>query len=200
MKALRSSKGFTLIELMIVVAIIGILAAIAIPNFLQYQLKSKQSEAKVNLGAIKTSMIAFNAERGCFLGIPATNLGIITPAVNVKTVPVMWPGTATYGPSPLTPPLCVGTGAVFTGVFPDIGFAASGNTYYQYAVNSVVPTTANTPIAACQLGATPASGAIVAGASGDVATASSNLDGDGVVSVWASSSDQGAQDCTTGVY
>ena len=51
---LRSKKGFTLIELMIVVAIIGILAAIAIPNFLKFQAKSKQSEAKTNLGAIFT--------------------------------------------------------------------------------------------------------------------------------------------------
>ena len=67
MKSLRSSKGFTLIELMIVVAIIGILAAIAIPNFLQYQMKSRQAEAKTNLGAIKTSEVAFQAERGCYV-------------------------------------------------------------------------------------------------------------------------------------
>jgi type IV pilus assembly protein PilA len=54
--------GFTLIELMIVVAIIGILASIAIPNFLSYQAKAKQSEAKVSLGAIFTSVVAYQAE------------------------------------------------------------------------------------------------------------------------------------------
>ncbi len=59
---LRNKKGFTLIELMIVVAIIGILAAIAIPNFLSYQCKSKQSEAKTNLGAIANSEESYNAE------------------------------------------------------------------------------------------------------------------------------------------
>lgn len=48
----KLQKGFTLIELMIVVAIIGILAAIAIPNFVRFQAKSKQSEAKANLKAI----------------------------------------------------------------------------------------------------------------------------------------------------
>ncbi|PIE71040.1 MAG: dolichyl-phosphate-mannose--protein mannosyltransferase [Deltaproteobacteria bacterium] len=55
-------KGFTLIELMIVVAIIGILAALAIPSFLNYQCKAKQSEAKTNLGTIRTSESAYIAE------------------------------------------------------------------------------------------------------------------------------------------
>ncbi len=57
-----NQKGFTLIELMIVVAIIGILAAIAIPNFMNYQCKAKQSEAKANLGTIRTNQAAYNAE------------------------------------------------------------------------------------------------------------------------------------------
>jgi len=58
----NNSKGFTLIELMIVVAIIGILAAIAIPNFLKYQCKAKQSEAKTNLGSIRVAQEAYFAE------------------------------------------------------------------------------------------------------------------------------------------
>src|SRR5437588_3228550 len=76
-KQLKGQKGFTLIELMIVVAIIGILAAIAIPNFLQYQMKSRQSEAKTNLQAIRTSEIAFQAERGCYIG--AAGEGVVAP-------------------------------------------------------------------------------------------------------------------------
>ena len=67
-KLQKKAKGFTLIELMIVVAIIGILAAIAIPNFLRYQAKTKQSEAKTNLSSIFTSEIAYFGEYDTFTG------------------------------------------------------------------------------------------------------------------------------------
>jgi type IV pilus assembly protein PilA len=59
---MQKQQGFTLIELMIVVAIIGILAAIAIPNFLAYQARAKQSEAKTNLGGIYTSQVGYFGE------------------------------------------------------------------------------------------------------------------------------------------
>jgi len=65
-KRMHDHKGFTLIELMIVVAIIGILAAVAIPNFLKYQAKSKQSEARVLLSGLYTSEIAYFAEQNSY--------------------------------------------------------------------------------------------------------------------------------------
>ena len=51
-----SKKGFTLIELMIVVAIIGILAAIAIPKFAELIRKSSEGASKGNLGALRSAM------------------------------------------------------------------------------------------------------------------------------------------------
>ena len=62
----RSRAGFTLVELMIVVGIIGLLSAIAIPNFLSYQARSRRSEAYVNLAAVARLQSSYHAERGEF--------------------------------------------------------------------------------------------------------------------------------------
>jgi type IV pilus assembly protein PilA len=68
----RSHAGFTLIELMIVVAIIGILAAIAIPSFLQFQLRSKSAEVRVNMKAIATAQHSYFANSGTYVPAAAT--------------------------------------------------------------------------------------------------------------------------------
>src|SRR4051812_22164385 len=59
-------KGFTLVELLIVVAIIGVLSTIGVPTFRRMIQKSKKSEAKVNLGGIYTAEQSFVAEYGTF--------------------------------------------------------------------------------------------------------------------------------------
>lgn len=57
-----NERGFSLIELMIVVAIIGILATIALPNFQKFQRRARQAEARGTLSAIYTAQKSFAAE------------------------------------------------------------------------------------------------------------------------------------------
>jgi type IV pilus assembly protein PilA len=66
----RAQQGFTLIELMIVVAIVGILAAIAIPAYSDYVVRSKQSEAEAAIAACKTSVAEYVATHA---DVPADN-------------------------------------------------------------------------------------------------------------------------------
>ena len=69
----RNSRGFTLIELMIVVVIIGILAALAIPRFMRSTTKSKQSEAKQILKQVYVMQRAYRQEYNayCLNGVTA---------------------------------------------------------------------------------------------------------------------------------
>ena len=65
-KHILNKSGFTLVELMVVVAIIGILAAVAIPNYQKYQARARQSEVKLALSNIYTAEKGFAAESGSF--------------------------------------------------------------------------------------------------------------------------------------
>jgi prepilin-type N-terminal cleavage/methylation domain-containing protein len=71
MRKLRNSKGFTLIELMIVVVIIGILAALAIPRFTQASGRAKEKEADGILKQMYTLQQTYKADKGTY----ATSLG-----------------------------------------------------------------------------------------------------------------------------
>ncbi|MDD9951766.1 MAG: prepilin-type N-terminal cleavage/methylation domain-containing protein [Zetaproteobacteria bacterium] len=64
-------RGFSLVELMVVVAIIGILASMALPRFRIFQAKARQSEAKSNLAQIYTLEQAYYGENDAYVALPA---------------------------------------------------------------------------------------------------------------------------------
>jgi len=80
MESRRSRKGFTLVELMITVAIIGVLASTAITVFRTQQLKSKRTEAMTNLEALAKMQKAHYGEFGIYTTTVAMPAGSLTPS------------------------------------------------------------------------------------------------------------------------
>jgi type IV pilus assembly protein PilA len=101
---------------MIVVAIVAILAAIAIPNFLRFQMKSKTAEATSNIGAIRTGEVSYYAENDTYI------LAADCPAAGGNDdVADPWP----------VPPIAVPG-------FDEIGFAPDGRVRFRYSVQAGV--------------------------------------------------------------
>lgn len=75
---LKRRDGFSLVELMIVVAIIGILAALAIPRFQSFQAKSRQAEARSNLAHIYTLQVSYNGDNDTFSNFDCLTKGKAT--------------------------------------------------------------------------------------------------------------------------
>lgn len=82
----QEGRGFTLVELMIVVAIIAILAAVAIPNFVEMQYRAKRAELPVNVSAIQTAEIGYDAVNDGYVA------AVAHPPVIPGKAPVEWDG------------------------------------------------------------------------------------------------------------
>ena len=113
----KKDKGFSLVELMIVVAIIAILAAIAIPAFMRFAMKSKTSEATGNLSAIRTAEESYKAENDVYYNC------LQSPAALTGSTPQAW----------------VEAGLPSVNQFADIGFEPDGWVRYQYQVINASP-------------------------------------------------------------
>ncbi len=85
---MQAQKGFTLIELMIVVAIIGILAAVALPAYQTYTLKAKFSEVVIGTAGIKTAVEICAQDLGTVTGCTDASNGIaaVAAAGNIASI------------------------------------------------------------------------------------------------------------------
>jgi prepilin-type N-terminal cleavage/methylation domain-containing protein len=127
-KRSRSRGGFTLTELMITCALIGTMAAIAVPNFLTYQARTRRSEGMSNVAGIAKAYKIYQADRGNYPDMVA-NAGVAS-----------LPDPSLYGGlSPQKMPWDNQTESFFRLT----GWKPEGNVYYTYDVNSSTCTGGN---------------------------------------------------------
>lgn len=91
-----NTKAFSMIELMVVVAIIGVLAAIGIPEYSKFQAKARQSEAKLNLAALFTAEESFRQHWNSF-SVDLVNVGFSVQGSRLRYVTGFQSGSACSG-------------------------------------------------------------------------------------------------------
>lgn len=91
---IRNNHGFTLIEMMITVAIIGILAAIALPAYSEYTARSKRAEARAEILKAEGWLERFNTENNIYTSNPPTN--DVNAGFNARFTVIPSTGNANY--------------------------------------------------------------------------------------------------------
>ena len=81
---MRRNHGFTLIELMIAIAIIAILTRVAFPSYIDHVTRAKMTEATSNLGALRVNMEQYYQDNRKYNGAAAGACGVAMPATGVK--------------------------------------------------------------------------------------------------------------------
>jgi type IV pilus assembly protein PilA len=110
-----ADEGFSLIELLVVVLIVGILAAIAIPSFLNVTAKASGSAAKTQVGTLQTTIKVFAMENsGSYEGATLAKLQTIEPTLRDKATAVAGPITHLSATSFTIQSEAVGSGEIFT--------------------------------------------------------------------------------------
>jgi len=89
-------RGFTLVEIMIVVAIIGLLVAIAVPNYVRTRANAQRQVCIENLAQIESAKQIWGVEMGRANGDPATAADLIGPTLYIKEEPLCPTGNDQY--------------------------------------------------------------------------------------------------------
>jgi type IV pilus assembly protein PilE len=139
----KLQQGFTLIELMIVVAIIGILASVAYPAYTSSIIKGKRAEGRAALTELMQQQERYMTQNNCYIGFTTTAAGVATATS---------PGTACGGITPTTVPFKVFSNeSIAQAAYTLSAVACTGTTIAECVMVQATPVRADTEAGVLQI-------------------------------------------------